>query len=185
MTACWASFTLCHAHLDVTSRTIIRPSMESSGLDLNQSFMAWSGGCREAQLAAVDDCTSPHSDVRSPSSCPGPGRASRTLGGHEVAQIAHPVPAQNSGPIRSATRLGKVCTTCCAYGSLRCAVLAPSPIYLICLGRCAPCALRSARSRRSCRPSLGRQTRASRPTGHPVTTAGCNADRPRSPPGRA
>ena len=74
-----------------------------------------------------------------------------------------------------AIRLGKVCTTCCANGSLRCAVLAsaaslhigcadvslrrnyvvaPSPNSLLCLGRCAPCALRSARSRRSCRPSL-------------------------------
>jgi len=32
----------------------------------------------------------------------------------------------------------------CGGHLLRCAVLAPSPIYLICFGRCAPCALQLA-----------------------------------------
>jgi hypothetical protein len=36
----------------------------------------------------------------------------------------------------------------CGSHLLRCAVLAPSPIYLICLGRCAPCASHLAASRR-------------------------------------
>ncbi|MEW5781036.1 MAG: hypothetical protein ACOY6N_06970 [Pseudomonadota bacterium] len=37
---------------------------------------------------------------------------------------------------------------CCAVCWLRCAVLAPSPNSMLCLGRCAPGALPSARSRR-------------------------------------
>ena len=98
-----------------------------------------------------------------------PGQAHRSGGGGGCGPHRHgPVPGQSavlarlselrtgSGrPGHSGTpELWKVCTTCCAYGSLRCAVLAPSPNSLLCLGRCAPCALRSARSRRSCRPSL-------------------------------
>jgi len=50
--------------------------------------------------------------------------------------------------------LRKVWISCCAAAWLRCAVLALSPIWLICLGRCAPYALPCSRSLHFFRPSL-------------------------------
>jgi hypothetical protein len=44
--------------------------------------------------------------------------------------------------------LNSLLKNCCGSHLLRCAVLAPSPIYLICLSCCAPCTSQLAPSRR-------------------------------------